>query len=165
MNKPLKFQPSNNDSTALPKSMVKGKLEGEQFTEVDSFKIFNELLSMTSEDIDNLKRVLMLEQYKDFIENKYIVNEDVDEIYLQIADFFISHGAVETTDRTPCGDDTLKVSFEIEQPFTIADGDMDMFEKVAFVYGNGFRLFCMNGKLVVQFTLCGYYNKQKIMGD
>lgn len=162
MNKPLKFQPSNNDSTTLPKSMVKGKLEGEQFTEVDRFKIDNELSLMTSKDIDNLKRFLILEQYKDLTENKYIVNEDVDEIYLQIADFFISHGAVEITDRTPRGDDTLQVNFEVEQPFTITDGDMDMFEKVAFIYGNGFRLFCMNGKLIVQFTLRGYYNKQKI---
>lgn len=162
MSKNLKFQVPSNRSTALPKSMVKGKLEGEDFTEVDKFKISNSLSSMDAKSMDMLKNILFLTQYKDLTENRYTVNESVDEIYWQIVDFFRDHGAVETTDRMPCGDDTLHVSFEFEQPLAITDIDMDMFEKTAFVYGNSFRLFSADGKLVVQFILHGYYDKNKI---
>lgn len=166
MNKHLEFRSANNSvappNKPLPKSMVKGKVEDNPLGILKAFEFISSLPSMNKEELDTVAAASIQMRYEDLTENRYVVNEDVDEIYLQAADFFKERGAVETTDRTPVGDDRLNVDFSMEQPLTITGDDFDEIEKIAFTYGNNFSITGVRGKLAISFTLRGYYDKQKI---
>ena len=166
MNKHLEFRSTNNGAAPpnkpLPKSMVKGKVEDNPFGILKAFEFISSLPSMSQEELDMVAAASVQMKYKDLTENRYVVNEDVDEIYQQIADFFKERGATETTDRTPVGDDRLNVDFAMEQPLTITGDDFDELEKIAFTYGDNFSITGAKGKLVISFALRGYYDKQKI---
>lgn len=168
MNKNIAF-PTNqpNEKQPLPKAMVKGKAQQEEITKetidhiTEADKLFNE---MSEEEKKAFGQMLRLEELKELMRNRYLVNDDVNEYYENIEDFFISLGGVNKTDRTPNPDCSLNVKFHFPNPIKLEQDDLNKLCDIMFRVGDNFKMISSpndEDELVVMLQLHGYYTKER----
>lgn len=168
MNKNIAF-PNNqsNEKQSLPKSMVKGKAQQKPITEetvkhfAEADKLFDEL---SKKEKEALGQMLRLEKLKELMRYRYLVNDDVNEYYENIEDFFTRLGGVNETDRTPNPDGSLNVKFCFTNTINLEQKDLEELSDIMFRVSDNFKMISsQNGedKLVVMLQLHGYYTKEE----
>lgn len=168
MNKNIAF-PNNqsNEKQSLPKSMVKGKAQQKPITEetikqlVEADKLFDEL---SEKERKMFGQIMERKRLKELMRYRYLVNDDVNEYYENIEDFFTRLGGVNKTDRTPDPDGLLNVKFCFTNTIELEQKDLEELSDIMFRVSDNFKMFSSKDgvdELVIMLQLHGYYTKEE----